>query len=105
PPPATPAGELTQDAFLRFVVAPQPLLRRVEVEKLRTRVAADDCPGEWVSLRVEGDPWESLAFEHEDPALLLDTLRRLELDVKRNTNYPSGLKRILGWPAGSDAPT
>jgi exopolyphosphatase/guanosine-5'-triphosphate,3'-diphosphate pyrophosphatase len=102
-PGAAPEG-LTQEAFLQIVVVPNPTLRLVAVEKRRFRIAFGECPGEGVSLVVDGARWESLAFEHHDAALLLETLRRLRLDVRQNTNYPSGLKRIVGWPLAADVP-
>ncbi|NOT06982.1 MAG: hypothetical protein HOP28_02130 [Gemmatimonadales bacterium] len=105
PTPRVLGRELARDAFFDLVVTPDTRLRAVETEKVRTRLSFGECPGEGVSLRIEGDPWESLAFEHRDAAVVLDTLRLLHLEVRLNTSYPSGLKRILGWPPGPDSLT
>jgi exopolyphosphatase/guanosine-5'-triphosphate,3'-diphosphate pyrophosphatase len=91
--------------FVREIVAPDPALRRVDVIKRRTRLVVDGCPGEHVTLLVRDAHWESLAFEHEDPALVIGVLRRLGLDPAANTSYPAAFKRIVGLPTLPPVPS
>ena len=98
-PPTPLRPLLTFGDFVRDVVAADDSLTRVDVIKRRTKLVIGGCPGERVSMLVRDRHWESLAFEHEDPALIVGVLRTLGLDPKSNSSYPTALRRILGLPA------
>ncbi|HEV2290203.1 MAG TPA: hypothetical protein VGR60_00020, partial [Gemmatimonadales bacterium] len=104
-PPTPIRPVLTFGDFLRDVVAADDSLTRVDVIKRRTKLVIGGCPGERVSMLVRDKHWESLAFEHEDPALIVGVLRTLGLDPQSNASYPTALRRILGLPAPVHATT
>ncbi|HET7024747.1 MAG TPA: hypothetical protein VFI39_06045 [Gemmatimonadales bacterium] len=97
--PARPLrATLTFHDFIRDIVSGDDLLTRIDVIKHRTKLMIGGCPGERVSMLVRDTHWESLAFEHEDPTLVVSALRTLGLDPRSNSSYPTGLRRITGLP-------
>ncbi len=83
------------------IVAPAATLRAVLVTKRRTRIECGECHGELVELLVQGERWQSVAFEDPDPARVLDAVRHLALARFANTSYPAALKRIVGFAAAA----
>ena len=81
------------------IVSPAAALRAVLVTKRRTRIESRECHGELVELLVQGERWESVAFEDPDPARVLNAVRHLALARFANTSYPAALKRIAGLAA------
>ena len=96
PPPQSPIPLNDESGFLDAL--PQEL-RVVHLEKRRRPLILRGCPGEWVMLTVAQLQRQSLALEHPDPELLLETLRRFHLDPVANTNYPRALAQLAGGPA------
>lgn len=98
---ALPVQDLPQDRYTmaQFTDAlrqlrPGPPI--VAVHKSRRSFAYCGCFAEWVRLGLGAQTTESFALEHENPARVLEALRRLGLDSRRNTNYPLGLRHTLG---------
>lgn len=82
--------------FLKEVVALHPALRALPVHKHEEAFMLDGaaCAFHWIKsgdLRLEG-----FRIEHEDPALIAETLRSLDLGSHQNINTALGLKRALG---------
>jgi hypothetical protein len=84
-------------AWLRDVVDPCDDLRAVHVQKQRTRIVLGECPGERVTVHIDGDAWETIAFEHADPAIVLAAVHRVGGYSINNENYPAALKRITSF--------
>ncbi len=99
PAPLLGRRRCTLTEFLFEVVESEAALRAVQVEKRRTRLLEQGCPGEHVVLTVGGEEWESIAFEHVDPLLVWRAVRARGLESIRNTNYPAALKGIVGFRA------
>jgi exopolyphosphatase/guanosine-5'-triphosphate,3'-diphosphate pyrophosphatase len=96
PLPVVARRECTFDEFLTEIVAPEPALCAVQVEKQRRKLVVEDCTGEHATIRVGGDVWESIAFEHIDPLRVWRAVRHTGLENAENTSYPAALKKIVG---------
>ena len=90
----------TLDEFLAEVVGAHPKLRAIAVGKERFGFTVDGCIVELANLTFDGTPIRTAAVEHEDPALVIATVRKLGLDRFSNTNYIKALKRFAGPPVG-----
>ena len=99
PAPMLTRIHCTRDELLNEIVAQEPLLRAVFVRKVRTRIQLQGCAGEFVSLSVLGEHWESIAFESIDPISILKAVRSIGLENAINISYPAALKRIVGFGA------
>jgi len=84
------------DEFLHDLVAPNPHLKMVAVEKERHGFTINGCIVEIANLKFDGRPIRSLAVEMEDPAAVIRTVRELGLDGLENVNYLRALKRFVG---------
>ena len=98
-PELTRAG-YSLDEFLAEVVGAHPKLRAIAVGKERFGFTVDGCIVELANLTFDGTPIRTAAVEHEDPALVIATVRKLGLDRFSNTNYIKALKRFAGPPVG-----
>ena len=98
PVPELPKASLTLEELLAEVVAPHPRLRAVAVDKERYGFTVDGTIVEIADLRFDGRPIRTAAVEHEDPALVIATVRKLGLDRFENVNYIRALKRHAGIP-------
>ena len=85
----------TLDEFTNFV-AHLPGFRAVTVHKSRRGFTFGGCISELARITVGTVALESFSLEHEDPKLVLASLRTLDLDGHANISYPMGLKRALG---------
>jgi len=88
----------TLDEFLAEVVGAHPKLRAIAVGKERFGFTVDGCIVELANLTFDGTPIRTAAVEHEDPALVIATVRKLGLDRFENTNYIKALKRFASQP-------
>jgi len=84
--------------FLTDVVARHLRLKAVAVEKERHGYAVEGCIVEIADLKFDGLPIRTVAVEAEDPALVVDTVRRLGLGSFPNVNYIKALKRHAAIP-------
>lgn len=96
PPTALPRANYTIGQFLDEVVPLQTDLRVVRVHKSRRGFTFAGCIAELAKLTVDATTIDSFSLEHENPATVVAAVRKLGLDPKGNTNYPLGLKRLLG---------
>ena len=96
PVPLLQRPAYTLEQFLGEIVDPDPDLAAVELTKRREAFVLDGTRCELATIRAGEVPMESFRLEHEDPSLVMQVLRRLGLDSRRNINYPMGLKAALG---------
>ena len=80
-------------------MAPHARLRAVAVAKERFGLTVDGCIVELANLTFDGAPIRTAAVEHEDPALVIATVRKLGLAAFENINYIKALKRFAAVPA------
>ncbi len=97
-PPALGRPSYTLEEFLSGIVAPHPHLSAVAVAKERFGLTVDGCIVEVANLTFDGKPIRTAAVEHEDPALVIATVRKLGLSAFENVNYVRALKRFRAVP-------
>jgi exopolyphosphatase / guanosine-5'-triphosphate,3'-diphosphate pyrophosphatase len=94
PTPSRPA--YTMEQFVEELVEPEPRLRRVFVNKRRSRYTIDGCMAEMTEVVADGKKIRTVALELEDPARVIATVRKVGLGGFKNINYPQGLKQLIG---------
>jgi hypothetical protein len=99
PAPVVTRIQCTREELLGEIVAQEPALRAIPVTKRRARIQLQGCAGEYVSLSILGERWESIAFESTDPISILKAVRSIGLENAINTSYPTALKHIAGFGA------
>jgi len=97
--PALSRDGYSFDEFRAEIAGVHPQLRAIAVGKERFGLTVDGCIVELANLTFDGTPIRTAAVEHEDPALVIATVRKLGLDAYPNTNYIKALKRFAGIPA------
>ncbi len=97
PHPVVERTRCTIDEFFNEIIATEKCLRAVSVKKQRMPMLVQGCPGEHVELKIDGEGWESISFEHADPYRVWRAVRALGLENAENTSYPLALKRIVGF--------
>jgi len=95
-PPKLSRTEYTLDQFIQELITPVPGMRVVKVHKTRTRYTVDGCMAELAEVVADGKRTHTIAMELEDPAQVIATVRKLNLDSYENISYPRGLKRLVG---------
>ncbi|MCU0342956.1 MAG: hypothetical protein MUF28_03940 [Ignavibacterium sp.] len=96
---ALPKFERTEYTFQQYldeVIKPSKLLKAVNVHKKRTGFTINNTIVEIAEVTVDGKVIKTAAVEMEDPALVIKTVRELELDKFPNINYLRGLKNLVG---------
>lgn len=88
--------EYTFQQYLDEVIKPSTLLKAVNVHKKRTGFTINNTIVEIAEVTVDGKVIKTAAVEMEDPALVIKTVRELELDKFPNINYLRGLKNLVG---------
>ncbi len=89
-------AEYTFEQYLDEVIRPSKLLKAVNVHKLRTGFTINNCIVEIAEVTVDDKKIKTAAVEMEDPAMVIKTVRELELDIFPNINYLRGLKNLVG---------
>jgi len=89
-------NEYTFNQYLEEVIKPSSLLKAVNVHKKRTGFTINNTIVEIAEVTVDGKTIKTAAVEMEDPALVIKTVRELELDSFPNINYLRGLKNMIG---------
>ena len=94
--PVLERSEYTFQQYLDEVIHSSKLLKAVNVHKKRTGFTINNCIVEIAEVTVDGKKIKTAAVEMEDPALVIKTVRELELDSFPNINYLRGLKNLVG---------
>lgn len=85
------------EAFLNELIAPDALLKAVNVEKERTGFNLKDCITEFAEILIDGIPVQTLAVESTEISNIFEVMRDLGIQGMKNTNYPRAIRRIIGW--------
>jgi len=86
---------MTYEEFIAMVKS-NPNLKAVDVFKNRHGYMINNCIVELAYLKFDGKPINTVAVEHEDPALVYETVKMLKLDKFENINYLRALKNSVG---------
>ena len=86
----------TYDGFIEEIVKPHPDLAAVNVSKRRYGLTINGCTVEFAHTEFNSIPLQTICVEHADPALVIETVRRLGLESHANINYIAAMKRVVG---------
>jgi hypothetical protein len=92
--PESGIKEYSYDDFLNILVRNHTDLRMVHVYKERHGFTINNCIVEIANLKFDNEPIRTIAVEHEDPALVFETVKMLNLDGFENINYLNALKKF-----------
>lgn len=94
--PALARESYTLAQYLDELIRPAGDLRVVTVEKERHGFKIDGCIVEIAEVAFDGLPFRTVAVEHEDPELVIRTVRALQLERFENINYLRAMKSAVG---------
>ncbi len=98
PLPYLKKDEYTYDEYLNDLISPNKLLHTVNVVKERHGFTIDQCIVEIAYVKFNNVPIQTIAVEHADPELVMQTVKRLGLQHYENINYIKAMKRQVGIP-------
>lgn len=85
----------TLKSMLHEVIEVHPSLRAVEVERRSEYFSIQGARCEWSRLHANHVHFDCLSIEHEDPSLIHQIVRSLDLQSQPHTSYLTGLKSAL----------
>ena len=88
--------EYTFAQFLDEIVQPNQNLRLVNVRKKRFIYVINGTIVEIAETNFDGVPLQTICVEHEDPELVMKTVRQLALEGLPNINYIQAMKKTVG---------
>ncbi|MGC8641782.1 MAG: Ppx/GppA family phosphatase [Isosphaeraceae bacterium] len=104
-PAGSPADEgMTLERLLADLTAADGPVRAVYVGKARIRYRIQGCLAELTEVIADGSAIHTIAIEDEDPAKVMSAVKAMGLACFPNTNYPKGLRQIIGLPGHGIAP-
>jgi len=87
-------GALTQGALMTLV-AGQPALATVDVDKKRTLFDLGDCEAEFCELQIGDDRLHTISIEAIDAEVAREVLRKVRLEDVQNESYAAYLQKRL----------
>jgi len=95
--PALDQDVYTLKQFMQELILVDPDIKVALTEKERHAYDFADCICEYADVKINGALLRTLAIESENPDLVYDAIKKLDVDGKmENVNYPKALKRVLG---------
>lgn len=93
-----PEAAFKEQSYENFLslVKNHPKLKAVNVFKERHGFTINNCIVEIANLKFNDQPIRTIAVEQEDPVLVWDTVKSLNLDGFENINYLKALKSHAG---------
>ncbi|HNZ08590.1 MAG TPA: hypothetical protein PLI88_00385 [Bacillota bacterium] len=89
--------EYTKEQFLDELVRPNRDLKVVEVRKERYAYTINGTIVEFAKTWFNGIPSKTFCVEHEDPELVMKTVKELGLGGYPNINYIKAMKKTVGF--------
>lgn len=96
PEPLFGRKEYTFSQFLDEIVRPNQNLRLVHVGKTRHIYVINGAIVEIAETDFDGVTLQTICVEHEDPDLVMKTVRQLALEDLPNINYIQAMKKTVG---------
>ncbi|GAB1400821.1 hypothetical protein MASR2M17_21970 [Aminivibrio sp.] len=96
PEPLFGRREYTFSQFLDEIVRPNQNLRLVHVGKKRHIYVINGAIVEIAETDFDGVTLQTICVEHEDPDLVMKTVRQLALEDLPNINYIQAMKKTVG---------
>ena len=88
--------EFTYIEYLEELIGNNPDLRIVNVKKNRHGYKIDGAIVEIAEVQFDDVSQQTIAVEHADPKLVLQTVQKLGLTKFENINYIKAMKRVFG---------
>ena len=88
--------EFTYIEYLEELIGNNPDLRIVNVKKNRHGYKIDGAIVEIAEVQFDDVSQQTIAVEHADPELVLQTVQKLGLTKYENINYIKAMKRVFG---------
>ncbi|MDP8321859.1 MAG: hypothetical protein RAO94_05875 [Candidatus Stygibacter australis] len=88
--------EYSYTAYLEELIGKNPELRIVNVKKNRHGYKIDGAIVEIAEVQFDDVSQQTIAVEHADPKLVLQTVQKLGLTKFENINYIKAMKRAFG---------
>lgn len=88
--------EYSYREYLEELVKPAEELQIVNVSKKRYGYTINDCIVEIAEVKFNDYETGTIAVEHTDPELVLNTVKKLELIDRENINYIKAMKKVMG---------
>ena len=85
------------EQFLDDIVERSDGLAAVRVTKRREMSTVGGCITEFAEVSIAGTELQTAAIESTDIVALRDARRETGLDAHENINYPTAIKRVIGW--------
>jgi hypothetical protein len=96
-PPHIERPAYTHGEFIRDLVRPHHDLAAVDVTKIRSKFAFDQCTAEFAQVEIAGGARsETIELESEDPAAVLRAIAKFGLTAHPNISYVVHLKLMIG---------
>lgn len=95
PLPYLDKDEYSYEEYLDSLIGENPKLLPVNVTKKRYGYLIDDAIVEIAEVTFNGQPIRTIAVEHTDPQLVLNTVKKLKLDSYTNINYIKAMKDLF----------
>lgn len=96
PVPSLERPAYTVEQLLDELVDPSPQLQALRVRKNRRHYSLGGCLAELSDVETGSGSRRTIVVESEEPDRVLEELRELGLESRRNVNMPRGLKALLG---------
>lgn len=96
PEPIFGRREYTFDQFLNEIVKPNQNLRLVQVKKKRYIYVINGAVTEIAETDFDGVALRTICVEHEDPDVVMKTVRELGMEDLPNINYIQAMKKTVG---------
>lgn len=96
PEPIFGRKEYTFDQFLNEIVRPNQNLRLVQVKKKRYIYVINGSVTEIAETDFDGVSLRTICVEHEDPEVVMKTVRELGMEALPNINYIQAMKKTVG---------
>ncbi|MBL3540196.1 hypothetical protein [Aminivibrio sp.] len=96
PEPIFGRKKYTFDQFLNEIVRPNQNLRLVQVKKKRHIYVINGAVTEIAETEFDGVALRTICVEHEDPEVVMKTVRELGMEDLPNINYIQAMKKTVG---------
>ncbi len=97
PIPFLNGDEFSYDTYMNQIIGSQRDLKPVNVFKRRTGFTINNCIVEIAQVEFNTQGVSTIAVEHTDPQLVMQTVRELKLTQYENVNYIKAMKQVVGW--------
>lgn len=95
PLPYLEKDEYEYNRYLNILIGENPKLKPVTVTKKRFGYLIDEAIVEIAEVTFDGNPIRTIAVEHADPQLVLNTVKKLKLGDYTNINYIKAMKDMF----------